>query len=85
MSKQDNYDGPNRRQEQWHLKREVNLAHLFTTIAAVVSVATFLANQDKRLALVEAAIARQDQERLENRVDMKEIKDDIKKILARLK
>lgn len=81
----DEYQGPNRRIEQWHLKREVNLAHLLTTMSAIVAVGTFLANQDKRLALVEAAIARQETDRLEVRGDVKEIKDDIKKILARLK
>lgn len=79
------YEGPNRRNEQWHLKREINVAHLLTTGAAIVSVAVFLANQDKRLALVEAAVSRQEQERVETKADMKEIKDDIKKILARLK
>ena len=65
------------------------MAHLFTTIAAVVSVAIFLANQDKRLSILEEAVARQDRYsaefKVEIRSDLREIKDDIKQIARRLK
>lgn len=75
--------------ETWHLKREVNLAHLFTTITACVAVAMFLANQDKRLALLELSVQSQrmtaHESKVEIKADLKEIKDEIKQISRRLK
>lgn len=75
--------------ETWHLKREVNLAHLFTTITACVAVAMFLANQDKRLALLELSVQSQQmtahESKVEIKADLKEIKDEIKQISRRLK
>ena len=81
--------GEEGRRESWHLKREVNLAHLFTTATACVAVAVFIANQDKRIALLESAMIIQDRAATEYKVeikaDLREIKDDIKQVVRKLK
>ena len=89
MSSDSQYMGENRRRESWHLKREVNLAHLFTTISACIAVAVFIANQDKRIALLESAMESQQRAAQESKVeikaDLREIKEDIKQIVRKLK
>ena len=83
------YTGENRRREAWHLKREVNLAHLFMTASACVTAVVFIANQDKRIALIESTMAQQQQaaqeSKTEIKADLREIKEDIKQIARKLK
>lgn len=38
-----------RRDESWHLKKEVNIAHLLTTIIIAFSAMSFLSGMDKRI------------------------------------
>ena len=85
-----NAPGP---KEQWHFRREVNLAHIITTLAAIISVGVFLSNQDKRVTLLERTAemqsridANQDaamrEFKGELKADLKEIKEDVKAIRA---
>lgn len=38
----------------WHLKREIQLGHLITTLTVIISVAVYVQRIDQRLAIVEA-------------------------------
>lgn len=75
--------------EPWHVKREVNITHLLTTLGAIIVGGIFIAKQDVRIALIEQSMfqqvsvdARQDRERTEQKTELKdtlrEIRDDIK-------
>jgi hypothetical protein len=45
--------------DKWHLKREVQLSHIITTLAVAVSVAVYVQKIETRLALVELALIEQ--------------------------
>lgn len=44
-------------QNKWHLKREVQLGHIITTITVVVSVVIYTQKQEQRIALLENHVA----------------------------
>lgn len=72
----------------WHLSREVSLSHIFSTVAAVVTLVVFGAGLDKRLTVVEqsqaqnTAAQRQTEERLTT--EMRDIKRTIREDLSRV-
>lgn len=41
--------------ETWHIKREVQLGHLLTTLTIVVAAVLYIGRIDQRIALLEAA------------------------------
>lgn len=45
---------PDQQPHGWHLKKEIQLGHLITTLTVVVSVAVYVQRIDQRLAIVEA-------------------------------
>jgi uncharacterized membrane protein (DUF106 family) len=56
------YNGPERRTievERWHIKREFQLGHLLTTIAMAVSAGMYVTAVEKRVSLLEQAVAAQ--------------------------
>lgn len=71
--------------EQWHFRKEVNLAHIITTLAAILSVGVFLANQDKRVTLLERTAEMQARIDAAQDVAMKEFKGEIKNDLREIK
>jgi hypothetical protein len=86
------YEGSNRRRESWHLKKEVNISHLLTTIGAIASAAFFISRQDTRIALLEQSLtqqvridARQDHEREELKKEIKDLLTDIRTELRELR
>lgn len=42
-------NSPQQSKEHWHLKKEINLAHVLTTLALVASVFFFVGDLDKRI------------------------------------
>jgi hypothetical protein len=61
--------------EQWQMKKELNLAHVLTTIALVVSGILYLNDLDKRITSNSQELAhlkqirKEDQKRIEKRLD----------------
>lgn len=73
--------------QQWHMKREVNLAHVITTLALTVSGIWFLSDLDKRIQSNTKDITyiqeqrTEDVERLEKQLD--KINTKLDKLLVR--
>lgn len=44
-------------QEQWHLKKEVNITHLFATVTLLISAFVYSSSLDKRIQTNEQTIA----------------------------
>lgn len=69
-------------QENWHLKKEVNVAHVITTVAMVVSCFWFFSDLDKRITTNQTEITHvkqlrtEDQKRIEKRLDSMDAKLD---------
>lgn len=65
----------NQQQETWHMKKEVNVAHVITTVAMVVSCFWFFSDLDKRIATNKTELIHvkqqrgEDQKRVEKRLD----------------
>ncbi|WP_368659785.1 hypothetical protein [Pseudoalteromonas sp. McH1-7] len=59
----------------WHMKKEINVAHIITTVALVVSGLWVLSDMDKRIAVNAQSISHvqaqrvEDQKRIEKRLD----------------
>lgn len=59
----------------WHMKKEINVAHIITTVALVVSGLWVLSDMDKRIAVNSQSISHvqaqrnEDQKRIEKRLD----------------
>lgn len=45
----------------WHLKREIQVGHLLTTLTIIASVALYVTKMDQRLAIVESTLQHQQQ------------------------
>lgn len=41
----------------WHLKREIQLSHILSTLAIAVSAAAYIVKMDQRLAVIESNMA----------------------------
>jgi peptidoglycan hydrolase CwlO-like protein len=61
--------------EQWHMKKEVNLVHIISTIGLLVSSMWYLSGLDKRISANEQSIdyvqsqRTEDQKRVEKQLD----------------
>ena len=92
MSGEVRWQGDNRRKEQWHLKKELNISHLLTTAGAICTAAFFISRQDTRIALIEQSMAvqakideRQDIQNRELKVELKELLTEIRSELRELR
>lgn len=62
-------------QNNWHMKKEINIAHIITTVALVVSGLWVLSDMDKRIAVNTQSISyvqkqrQEDQQRIEKHLD----------------
>ena len=62
-------------QNNWHMKKEINVAHIITTVALMVSGLWVLSDMDKRIAVNTQSInhvqvqRKEDQQRIEKRLD----------------
>lgn len=67
---------------QWHLDKTFNVGHLFTTIALVVSFASYVMTMDKRIAVLEAQNQNQvstlQQTQSDQKALQKEIRDELR-------
>jgi hypothetical protein len=54
---------------RWHLKKEIQITHLITTIVVGVSAITYINKMDSRLAVLEAAqMAQRDRDERQDKV-----------------
>lgn len=82
MAERERYGGPERRAEYgWHLRKELNVGHLLTTLALASGLVTWGLTMDKRLARLEDRQALQ--ERTDERQDAAS-KDAFARVDARL-
>lgn len=56
----ERYDGIERRDVRWHLRKEMNLGHLLTTITLLGTVVVTWSQFNTRVALVEDRLIRQE-------------------------
>jgi hypothetical protein len=61
----------------WHLKKEVNVGHFLTTIILAVGLITWGMGIDSRLSRAEVRIEAMMQLMAENRVDQKNMRDEL--------
>lgn len=82
--------------KQWHLDKSVSVAHIISTLVIAGSAWMYIANMEKRIALLEMAVQnqkevdmRQDAERAKLfetlRVDVKEVSGKIDRLIERAK
>lgn len=73
--------------QQWHLKKEVNIAHVITTVLIVVSCIWYMAGLDKRIQANTQNITHIKEQRIEDvkRLDKQfdRINDKLDKLLVR--
>ena len=67
--------------EQWHMKKEINLAHVIITISMVVTTMWFFSNLDKRIEVNKMGIAHMEEQRIE---DTRRIEKQFDKINVKL-
>jgi hypothetical protein len=46
-------------QERWHIRKEIQIGHLITTLVVAASVVTYVLKLEQRIALIEYQIAQQ--------------------------
>lgn len=52
--------------EQWHMKKEINVAHIFTTVTFLVFGLLYLSDMDKRISANEITITHIEKQRSED-------------------
>jgi len=70
--------------EHWHMKKEVNVAHVITTVAMVVSCFWFFSDLDKRIASNTTEIEHIKTQRTEDQRRIEKSLDSINKKLDRI-
>lgn len=89
-------DSQNPERKQWHLDKSVSVAHILSTIVLAGSAYGYIANMEKRIALLEQAVQnqhevdrRQDAERAKLfeslRVDVKEVSAKLDRLIERVR
>lgn len=59
MSARSRYEGPERRSYGWHLRKEINVGHLLTTLSIAAALVVTWTQFNVRMALMEDRQARQ--------------------------
>jgi hypothetical protein len=66
----------------WHVKREIQLGHIITTLTIAVSVVVYVGKQDQRIALIEQQLNHQSERDQRQDVDasnaLKVVREDIR-------
>lgn len=73
--------GPVNPNEHWHLKKEINLSHVFVTLSMAVTMMWFFAGFDKRIDGNTKDIIHSQQQRVEDRKRSREDQDRLYKQL----
>lgn len=80
-----NYEGPERRAYHgWHLKREVNVGHLLTTITLAIGLISWGMRMDTRVTVIETRQAQQEADLTAGRAQVTARLDRIEDKLDRL-
>lgn len=59
-------DNNNLNEEKWHMKKEINVAHIFTTVTFLVFGLLYLSDMDKRISANEITITHIEKQRSED-------------------
>lgn len=74
----------NQASEQWHMKKEINLAHVITTVALAVSAFWFFSDMNERINANSLKLEYVQQQRTEDQERVEKQLDNINKKLDRL-
>lgn len=69
---------------QWHMKKEINVAHIITTITLLVSCLWFLSDMDKRITTNTTQIVHIQEQRKEDLARVEKRLDSIERKLDKL-
>ena len=70
--------------EQWHMKKEINIAHVIVTVSMVITMMWFFADLDKRIDGNTKDIAHSQQQRVEDQKRSREDQDRLYKLIDNL-
>lgn len=87
IDSKEEYGGPERRHEHWHLRKEINVGHMISTIMLMVAAFTWSSNIDKRVTVLETRQEQQSQQttemRAELRTELRTLNDKLDKLIER--
>ena len=71
--------------ERWHLKKEIQITHVFTTLALVGSVFAYVSKVDQRLTIVETQLAAQREASVIQRAQLERMDAKLDRLIERSK
>ncbi len=74
---------PNSTQERWHLKKEIQLGHLITTITVAVSALMYINKIEQRVTVVEVQVVAQRDGAALLRTQLDKINDKLDRLIER--
>jgi len=69
--------------ERWHLKKEIQLGHLITTVTVAVSAILYINKIEQRVAVVEVQVASQHDGAIILRAQLEKINDKLDRLIER--
>jgi hypothetical protein len=71
--------------ERWHLKKEIQITHVFTTLALVGSVFAYVQKIDQRLTIVETQLIAQREASMIQRAQLERMDAKLDRLIERSK
>lgn len=71
--------------ERWHLKKEIQITHVFTTLALVGAVFAYVSKVDQRLTIVETQLAAQREASVIQRAQLERMDAKLDRLIERSK
>jgi len=72
-------------QERWHLKKEIQITHVFATLALVGSVFVYVSKVDQRLTIVETQLTAQREASVIQRAQLERMDAKLDRLIERSK
>jgi cell division protein FtsB len=72
-------------QERWHLKKEIQVTHVFATLALVGSVFVYVSKVDQRLTIVETQLTAQREASVIQRAQLERMDAKLDRLIERSK
>jgi hypothetical protein len=75
----------NEQPERWHLKKEIQITHVFTTLALVGAVFAYVQKVDQRLTIVETQLVAQREASVIQRAQLERMDAKLDRLIERSK
>ena len=75
----------NEQPERWHLKKEIQITHVFTTLALVGAVYAYVQKVDQRLTIVETQLVAQREASVIQRAQLERMDAKLDRLIERSK